>query len=172
MKGKCTHTRTARANQQSDYFIFACGREWSQIEDTIRKGYGECAEWLTRAGLNIEPDKSELIFFRKRGEKSNPPPYTHGPQPTCESRVLEPLPTQASLVATLGYQTCSQCTFISHSGLLMLLPLPRISISRVFVTPDQLEQFDPALKISEGRFVDANSRYSLWPLKNPARTTV
>ena len=62
-----------------DGVIFACGHEWRQIEDTMRKGYSECAEWLTRAGLNIEPDKSELIFFRKRGEKSNAPPYTHLP---------------------------------------------------------------------------------------------
>ena len=62
-----------------DGVIFACGHEWKQIEDTMRKGYSECAEWLTQAGLNIEPDKSELIFFRKRGEKTNPPPYTHLP---------------------------------------------------------------------------------------------
>ena len=62
-----------------DGVIFACGSEWKQIEDTMRKGYSECAEWLTRAGLNIEPDKTELLFFRKRGEKSDPPPYTHLP---------------------------------------------------------------------------------------------
>ena len=62
-----------------DGVIFACGHEWEQIEDTMRKGYTECAEWLTRAGLSIEPDKSELLFFRKRGERSDPPPYTHLP---------------------------------------------------------------------------------------------
>ena len=68
-----------------DGAIFACGRDWEQIEDTMRKGYGECAEWLTRAGLNIEPDKSELIFFRKRGEKTPPPPYTHLPNHTLQT---------------------------------------------------------------------------------------
>ena len=72
-------TKSALGMYIDDGVIFACGREWRQIEDTMRKGYSECAEWLTRAGLNIEPDKSELIFFRKRGEKSNPPPYTHLP---------------------------------------------------------------------------------------------
>ena len=57
--------RAALGMYIDDGVIFACGREWKQIEDTIQKGYTECAEWLTRAGLNIELDKSELLFFRK-----------------------------------------------------------------------------------------------------------
>lgn len=62
-----------------DGVVFACGREWKSIEDTMRNGYDKCAEWLTRAGLKIEPDKTELIFFKKRGEKSQPPSYIHLP---------------------------------------------------------------------------------------------
>ena len=62
-----------------DGVVFACGHEWKTIETTMREGYSECAEWLTRAGLKIEPDKTELLFFKKRGEKSNPPPYIHLP---------------------------------------------------------------------------------------------
>jgi hypothetical protein len=62
-----------------DRVIFACGHEWKQIEDVMCKGYSKCAEWLTRAGLNIEPDKSELMFFRRHSKRSDPPPYTHLP---------------------------------------------------------------------------------------------
>ena len=62
-----------------DGVVFACGRDWKSIEATMRKGYAECAEWLTRAGLKVEPDKTELLFFRKRGDASPAPPYTHLP---------------------------------------------------------------------------------------------
>jgi hypothetical protein len=62
-----------------DGVIFACGREWKQIEDAMCKGYSKCAEWLTRAGLNIEPDKSKLMFFRRHSKRSDPLPYTHLP---------------------------------------------------------------------------------------------
>ena len=78
-------TRSALGMYIDDGVIFACGREWKHIEDTIRTGYSECTEWLTRAGLNIEPDKSELLFFRKRGEKSAPPPYTHLPNHSLQT---------------------------------------------------------------------------------------
>ena len=83
-----------------DGVIFACGREWKQIEDTIRKGYSECAEWLTRAGLNIEPDKSELLFFRKRGEKSDPPPYIHLPNHALQTYYRVPA---TSTIRYLGF---------------------------------------------------------------------
>jgi hypothetical protein len=64
-----------------DGVIFACGRDWESIESTMRNGYSECIEWLTRAGLNVEPDKSELLFFKKRGEQLDPPCYIHLPNP-------------------------------------------------------------------------------------------
>jgi hypothetical protein len=48
-----------------DSVIFVCGREWDKVETTLREGYGRCVEWLTCAGLKVEPDKTELIFFRK-----------------------------------------------------------------------------------------------------------
>ena len=83
-----------------DGVIFACGREWKQIEDTICKGYSECAEWLTRAGLNIEPDKSELLFFCKRGEKSDPPPYIHLPNHALQTYYQVPA---TSTIRYLGF---------------------------------------------------------------------
>ena len=45
--------------------IFACGPNWTDIESTMRNEYRECVDWLTKAGLNVEPDKTELIFFKK-----------------------------------------------------------------------------------------------------------
>jgi hypothetical protein len=37
------------------------------------------------AGLSIEPDKTELIFFRKKQDKAEPPPYLHLPLPSLNT---------------------------------------------------------------------------------------
>ena len=71
-----------------DGAIFACGREWGDVEEAMQSGYATCAKWLTRAGLNIEPDKTELIFFRKRREGEEPNPHIHLPLPTYFSQKL------------------------------------------------------------------------------------
>ncbi len=55
-----------------DRAIFACGRKWADIEASLCKGYATCMEWLMRAGLKAEPDKTELIYFKKCGEKVDP----------------------------------------------------------------------------------------------------
>jgi hypothetical protein len=68
-----------------DGVIFACGDSWEKVEATMRDGYAECLDWLTRAGLNAEPDKTELIFFRKQRERVDP---LHS--------ILLPLPAQDS----------------------------------------------------------------------------
>lgn len=68
-----------------DGVIFACGKSWNHIGTTLRDNYRECIDWLTRAGLNVEPDKSELLFFRKRGEKIEPPQYIHLPNPVLNT---------------------------------------------------------------------------------------
>jgi hypothetical protein len=64
-----------------DGVVFACGRKWAEIENTMCNGYNICTEWLTRAGLKVEPDKTKLLFFRKRADKSDPPPFIHLPLP-------------------------------------------------------------------------------------------
>ena len=66
-----------------DGVIFACGDTWEKVETTMRDRYAACLDWLTRAGLNAEPDKTELIFFRKPREKVDPP-----------HSILLPLPVQ------------------------------------------------------------------------------
>ena len=47
-----------------DGALFACGCSWKGIEDMLRDGYATCVEWLTRAGLAVEPEKTELMLFR------------------------------------------------------------------------------------------------------------
>jgi hypothetical protein len=60
---------------------FACRKTWAEVETTMRSGYIVCIEWLARAGLNAEPDKMELLFFKRAQEKENPPPFIHLPNP-------------------------------------------------------------------------------------------
>jgi hypothetical protein len=52
-----------------DGILFACAREWGEVERLLRARYTICEEWLRRSGLAIEPDKTELLFFQK--------PYEH-----------------------------------------------------------------------------------------------
>ena len=74
-----TWARSSLGMYIDDGVVFACGREWEDIGATMCNGYSACAEWLTRAGLKIEPDKTELLFFRKRRDGVPPPPYIHLP---------------------------------------------------------------------------------------------
>jgi hypothetical protein len=57
-----------------DGTLFACAEEWMDMERLLRAWYTVCDEWLRRAGLAIEPDKTELLFFQK--------PYEHNPMPS------------------------------------------------------------------------------------------
>jgi hypothetical protein len=66
-----------------DGAIFACGRKWKDVEGAMRNCYTECVEWLTWAGLNVEPEKSELLFFRKWKKGLAPPNYIHLPLPAA-----------------------------------------------------------------------------------------
>ena len=45
--------------------LFACASEWAEVQAILRGHYSVCEEWLSRAGLNIEPAKTEAIFFQK-----------------------------------------------------------------------------------------------------------
>ena len=74
-----TWTNSSLGMYIDDGVIFACGHDWKDITTTMHEGYDICAEWLTRAGLKIEPDKTELLFFKKRGEKTPTPPHIHLP---------------------------------------------------------------------------------------------
>jgi hypothetical protein len=58
-----------------DGILFACAEDWSDVERLLRARYTVCEGWLRRAGLAIEPDKTELLFFEK--------PYERSPMPPC-----------------------------------------------------------------------------------------
>jgi hypothetical protein len=51
----------------------------------MHNSYQDCVDWLMRAGLNVEPDKLELVFFKKKGEQEDPPPHIHLPDPMCNT---------------------------------------------------------------------------------------
>jgi hypothetical protein len=57
-----------------DGILFACAEEWTDVERLLRAWYTTCDEWLCRAGLVIELDKMELLFFQK--------PYKRNPLPS------------------------------------------------------------------------------------------
>ena len=63
-----------------DRAILACGRDWSEVESSLTTAYSSCASWLDRAGLKAEPDKTELIYFRCRYEKTDLPGHIYLPQ--------------------------------------------------------------------------------------------
>ena len=50
-----------------DGALFACADEWADVDKLLRARYTVCEDWLRRAGLAIEPDKMELIYFQKPG---------------------------------------------------------------------------------------------------------
>ena len=56
-----------------DGAILACGKTWPEVKSSLAKAYSSCASWLVRSGLKAEPDKMELMFFRRRLEKIDPP---------------------------------------------------------------------------------------------------
>jgi Reverse transcriptase (RNA-dependent DNA polymerase) len=45
--------------------LFACGASYDAVNQRLRDAYSECDLWLTRSGLGIEPEKSELIYFAR-----------------------------------------------------------------------------------------------------------
>jgi hypothetical protein len=65
--------------------ILACGQRWQDVVKAMWDSYATCIEWLSRVGLSAEPDKTELILFRKRKEKSAPPNYIHLPLPAMNT---------------------------------------------------------------------------------------
>jgi Reverse transcriptase (RNA-dependent DNA polymerase) len=65
-----------------DGVIFACGCTWPEIETTMREGYKACIEWLGRSGLSAEPSKTELLFFKKKREREEPPRTSTSPTPS------------------------------------------------------------------------------------------
>jgi hypothetical protein len=56
-------TNTSLSMYVDDGNLFACGTDFDEVTARLRHAYLDCWNWLNRAGLAIEPDKPEVIFF-------------------------------------------------------------------------------------------------------------
>jgi hypothetical protein len=43
--------------------IFARGPTYPMVEQKLRECYADCHAWCTKAGMTIELDKMEVLFF-------------------------------------------------------------------------------------------------------------
>ena len=68
-----------------DGALFACTDNWEEVAESLSTNYFICIDWLMRVGMAVEPDKTELLFFRKQREKVEPPSSIHLCIPTISS---------------------------------------------------------------------------------------
>ncbi len=94
-----------------DGVIFACSRTWTEIETTMRDGYKACIEWLEKSGLSAEPSKTELLFFKKRREREEPPMHIYLPDPALNADYKVPA---AATLRYLGFFFDSKLTWTHH----------------------------------------------------------
>ena len=79
--------------------LFACGTDFSQVVTHLRKAYRVCWDWLHKAGLNIEPDKTEVIFFQNSHADAHRPKHIWLADP---ARALEYQVNASDTVRYLG----------------------------------------------------------------------
>jgi hypothetical protein len=72
----------------------------------MHDNYASCVDWLTQSGLNVEPDKTELIFFCQGKKKVPPPNY-----------ILLPLPAQNSTYRVMASTSLQYLGFFLDSQL-------------------------------------------------------
>ncbi len=94
-----------------DGAIFACGCSWSDIKASLQRGYATCLDWLTRAGLKVEPDKTELIYFRKCRKKMDPPSHISLPLPLSSMQYRV---TVSTTLHYLGFFFNHQLSWLHH----------------------------------------------------------
>ena len=90
-----------------DRVLFACAETWEGVTKLLRARYAVCLDWLTRAGLAIEPDRTELLFFRKPGSCNIIPPPSRIilPDPAIKSYyVVAPTDTVRYLGFYINYK--------------------------------------------------------------------
>jgi hypothetical protein len=95
----------------NDGAIFACGNSWAKIETAMRKGYTTCLNWLMKAGLSAEPDKTELIFFRKQREREEPPNSIRLPLPVHNTSYSVPV---KNTIRYLGFFFDTKLSWAHH----------------------------------------------------------
>jgi hypothetical protein len=102
-----------------DGIIFAQGRDWDTVTEALKAQYVICEEWLVRNNLAIEPEKTELIFFRSPRAKKNLPPdrLTIPANATSPSYRVNPKPTMwywgsSSTTSSIGSHTWRSCAIV------------------------------------------------------------
>jgi hypothetical protein len=76
-------TNTGLSMYVDDGNLFACGTDFSVVTDRLRLAYCKCWDWLHRAGLAIEPDKTEVIFFTNSHAGLRWPTHIWLADPSC-----------------------------------------------------------------------------------------
>jgi hypothetical protein len=56
-------TNTSLFMYVNDGNLFACGTNFDEVTKCLRHVYLDCWNWFDRAGLAIEPDTTEVVFF-------------------------------------------------------------------------------------------------------------
>ena len=88
-----------------DGVIFACGDRWEEVTAVLQARYQICMDWLQWAGLAIEPDKTELMFFQR--------PYERNPEPR-PSQLTLPNPATGSHYIARAAETLRYLGFFFH----------------------------------------------------------
>jgi hypothetical protein len=91
-----------------DGLIFACAESWDDVSNLLRSRFSVCQRWLTKSGLAIEPEKTELLFFQK--------PYKRNPMPS-PTRLLLPQPEINSYYSVLPVDTLRYLGFFINRRL-------------------------------------------------------
>jgi hypothetical protein len=91
-----------------DGLLFACAEEWDNVTKLLQARYSVCVEWLTRLGLAVEADKTELLFFQK--------PYERNPMP-APTRLILPQPEINSYFTVQPVDTLRYLSFFINRRL-------------------------------------------------------
>ena len=69
--------RSSLGMYMDDRVLFTCTENWEVVTETLSANYTMCIDWLTQAGLAVEPDKMEMLFFRRQCKWLDPPTAIH-----------------------------------------------------------------------------------------------
>ena len=104
-------TNTGLSMYVDDGNLFACGTDFPEVTLRLRSAYLDCWNWLHRAGLAIEPDKTEVIFFKNSHARHARPTNIWLADP---SRALEYRVEASNTVRYLGIYFDFQLNWHDH----------------------------------------------------------
>jgi hypothetical protein len=88
-----------------DGVIMAHADDWESVDCLLIARYRRCEEWLRRSNLAIEPDKTEVLYFRRPYQRNDFPP----------NRICLPNPSENTSYAVQASDTVRYLGFfINH----------------------------------------------------------